>query len=226
MKKTLELITQFDGEVFDLCYKLLCENDQHCDIFQFVCENLLTKPEKPSIQIKKYFEESEIKEYEALYGDIVDGIIKSTIKKCDYGIVKPEDFYKTVWESYCTNFESLKEKAFAFYYTVIDKRIPYVYIGKPLSMDNEKYREIINNNAENLKKIKYIFNSSYRQRTEISSLILQCVNNIDDYESKVVVLAKALEINSIKTAGGKSVDVEEVLQEINRKIKELEQDET
>lgn len=224
MEKVLELITQFDGKIYDLCYELLHDNDRQSEVFQFVCEKLLKKPENPQIQIKRYFDESEIKEYETIYGDIINGIITSAIKKCDYGIIKPEEFYKNVWESYCINFESLKERAFAFYYTLIDMKIPYTYIGKPLSMSNEKYREIIKNNEDSIEKVKYIFKVSYPQKTEIASLILKCIDDIDDYESKVVVLAKTLDAYCMEKSSIKGVSMEKMLQKINRKIKELEKD--
>lgn len=225
MKEVLKLIKQYDGEIYNLCYKILKENKQHIEVFQYVCENLLEKPENPQIKIEEYFTKEEIAEYESMYGDIVNGLIRSTIKRCDYGIIKPEDFYKNLWEGYVANMLSLKELAFAFYYTIIDKKIPYIYIGKPLSMESTKFKEVIKANRDHLKKIEYIFNSSYRQKTEIASLILQCIDNVDDYESKVVVLSRALDRNAIKRNMGESISIDSMIQAIDRKIEELEQSE-
>jgi hypothetical protein len=225
MEDVLKLIKQYDGEIYNLCYKILKENKQHIEVFQYVCENLLAKPENPQIKIEEYFTKEELEEYESMYGDIVNGLIRSTIKRCDYGIIRPEDFYKNLWEGYAVNMLSLKELAFAFYYTIIDKKIPYIHIGKPLSMEQDKFKEVIKENRNHLKKIEYIFNSSYQQKTEIASLILQCIDNIDDYESKVVVLVKALDMNATKRNIGGSISLEGVIKEIERKIEELEQSE-
>ncbi len=225
MEDILKLIKQYDGEIYNLCYKILKENEQHIEVFQYVCENLLEKSENPQIKIEEYFTKEEIDEYESMYGDIVNGLIRSTIKRCDYGIIRPEDFYKNLWEGYAVNMLSLKELAFAFYYTIIDKKIPYIYIGKPLSMEQAKFKEIIKENRDHLKKIEYIFNSSYQQKTEIASLILQCIGNVDDYESKVVVLARALDMNATKRKMGGSISIESMIQAIDRKIEELEQSE-
>lgn len=225
MEEVLKLIKQYDGEIYNLCYKILKENKQHIEVFQYVCENLLEKPENPQIKIEEYFTKEELDEYESMYGDIVNGLIKSTIKRCDYGIIKPEDFYKNLWEGYTVNMLSLKELAFAFYYTIIDKKIPYIFIGKPLSMEQAKFREVIKENRDHLKKIEYIFNSSYQQKTEIASLILQCIDSVDDYESKVVVLARALDMNATKRKMGGSISIESMIQAIDRKIEELEQSE-
>lgn len=225
MEDVLKLIKQYDGEIYDLCYKILKENEQHIEVFQYVCENLLEKPENPQIKIDRYFTKEELDEYESMYGDIVNALIGSTIKKCDYGIVKPEDFYKNLWEGYSANLSSLKELAFAFYYTIIDKKIPYIFIGKPLSMEQTKYKEVIKRNQDYLKKIEYIFNLPYKQKTETASLILQCIDNVDDYEGKVIVLARALDTNITKRIARGSTNIESMIQAIDRKIKELEQDE-
>ena len=225
MEEILKLIKQYDGEIYNLCYKLLKENEHHMQVFQYVCKNLLEKPDNPSIKIEEYYTKEEIDKYEAMYGDIVNGIINSTIKRCDHGVVSPKDFYKKLWESYSTNMPSLKELAFAFYYTVIDKKIPYIYIGIPLSMEQDKFKEIVKKNQDYLRKIEYIFNSSYNQKTEIASLILQCINGIEDYETKVVVLARALDMNVIKRKMGNSISIDRMIQAIDSKIKELEEEE-
>ncbi len=217
-----ELIENFDGEIYDLCYKLTVENEHIEEVFQYVCENLLKMPEEKSIVIEKQFTEEEIEWYKSIYGDNVNGILKSTIKKCDYGIISEADFYSSLWESFCANFTSEKEKAFAFYYTLVDSKIPYQYVGKPLSMDNEKFKRILDENNESVEKIKYIFKSNYIQRTEQASLILNCLEKIDDFEARTVLLARAFGLQDEKR---KSVDIDDLIKKIDRKIAELEQEE-
>lgn len=224
MKKVLELINNYDGEIYDLCYKFLSEGERHEVVFQYVCENLLQKPDIPKIKIEQCFTKEEIAEYKSLYGDMVDGIIKSTIKQCNYGIIKSTDFYKALWERYSDNMSTLKELSFAFYYTIIDRRIPYIYIGKPLSMDQTRFEELIKKSQEHLKKVQYILDSSYRQKTEAASLILRCIDDIDDYAVKVVVLAKTLDMNNTKKKKS-DIDIEDIIQAIDRRIEELESSE-
>ncbi len=216
MEEILKLIKQYDGEVYDLCYKLLKESEKQVEVFQYVCENLLEKPEIPTIKIEEYFNKDEIEEYKSMYGDMVDGIIESTIKRCDYGTIKPEDFYKYLWKSYSANLTSLKELAFAFYYTVIDRKIPYIYVGKPLSMETDKYKEILKNSEDYIKKIDYIFSLSYKQKTETASLILQCINDIGDYETKVVMLARVLDLNYLKRKTGGNIDIGRMIRTIEK----------
>ena len=218
-----ELLKTFNGEIYDLCYKLIEENGNILEVFQYTCENLLTVPEKREIVIEKYFSSSEINEYESVFGDSVNGILNSTIKKCDYGLIQPEGFYSALWQGYCTNFESIKERAFAFYYTLIDSKIPYLYLGKPLNMDNDGFKVLLEKNKQSIKKIEYISKAGLKQKTEKVSLVLHCLDEIEEFESKVVVLACALDILSTKTTP-RNFDIDHLIQQIDRRIEELEQE--
>lgn len=222
IKKTLE---SFDGELYDLCFELIEGRSNTADIFEYACKNLLTMPETKEIRIKKYFSAEEITEYKTLYGDSVDGIINSTIKRCDYGLAKPDEFYQILWKSFSSIFFSSKELAFAFYYTLIDMRIPYQYLGKPVSMENERFGELTNANRDSLKKLEYIRMSGYKQRTETASLLLHCLDSIADFDSKVVVLAHALSILATKSNTQKT-DIDELIRQIDKKIAELEKEES
>lgn len=222
MKEIKKLIEHFDGEVYDLCYKLLSENEEHAEIFQFVCENLLKTPDYPSIKINKYWEKEEIDKYVSIYGDMVDSTIKNVIQKCAYGMIEVEEFYEKLWESYSSSATTLKEKAFVFYYTILDRRIPYIYIGEPLSMAQEKYEAILNKNKGYLKKIENIFDASFNQKTEVASLVLQCINRIEDYEGKVVALARAMEMNAKKTKNKSDIERAELVRVIDQRIEEFE----
>lgn len=222
MKGIKNIINNFEGEVYDLCYKLLKDDERHNIIFEYVCLNLLELPKNPTLQIEKYFTDEEINEYRLLYGDLINGLIRSTIKRCDYGTLRPEEFYTNLWESYCVNLSTLKERAFAFYYTLVDKRIPYIYIGKPMSMEQSRYQKLIEENKETLNRVAYIFKSAYSQKTEVASLILQCLDGIDDFEVKVIALIRAMELHS-NNRKINNVNVGELLKEIDKKIRELEQ---
>lgn len=221
IKKILE---SFDGELYDLCFELIEGSSNTADVFEYVCKNLLTMPQTKEIQIKRYFTSEEITEYKILYGDSVDGIINSTIKRCDYGLAKPDEFYRLLWKSFSSIFHSTKELAFAFYYTLIDMRIPYQYLGKPISMENDRFRELTDANKEHLKKLEYIRMSGYKQRTESASLLLHCLDSIDDFDSKVVVLAHALNILATKP-NSKEPNIDELIRQIDQKIAELEREE-
>ncbi len=230
MEEVKYLIDNFDGKTYDLCYELLKTCEKHAEVFEYVCKYYNNREQKKTIQLEHYFKDEEIEEYETIYGDTVNGLLNSNIKKCNFGIVAPDSFYSTLWASICLVFSNLKEKAFAFYYILIDTTIPYQYLGKPLSMSNERYKELIEKNSCFIDKVKYIRDSHYSQRTERASLLLNCLDEISDYESKTVVLSQAIQMLSIKRADIEQPDIgrlsrtdfEKIIKEIDKKIAELE----
>ena len=91
-------------------------------------------------------------------------------------------------------------------------------------MENDRFRELTDANKEHLKKLEYIRMSGYKQRTESASLLLHCLDSIDDFDSKVVVLAHALNILATKP-NSKEPNIDELIRQIDQKIAELEREE-
>lgn len=218
------LLDSFKGETYNLCYKLLIDADDRSVIFEFVCKNYTSRPKNGTIQIEEFFSKEEIEQYESLHGDTVNGLLSSTIKKCNLGIISPDAFYRSLWNSFELNFTDNKELAFAFYYTIIDSNIPYMYLGKPVSMSNERFHEIVEANSSSIKKVDYIIRSGYSQRTEKASLLLNCLDEIEDFDSKAVVLAQAIALFSRNQLGLK-IGVDGLLRQIDSRIEELEAEE-
>lgn len=223
MDEIKRLLDNFTGEIYNLCYEILITSENQVAAFEYVCKNLFEYPKNGTIQVKEYFSEEELEEYESIYGDTIKGLLNANIKKCDFGIVVAEDFYKSLWEIYCTVFPTEKGRAFAFYYTIRSKSIPYQYIGKPLSMSNEQFRTLTEQNKTSIDKIKYIKASRYGQRTERASLLLNCLNEIEDFDSKVVVLAHALSIleQNHRSFLADKKDIDTLIKQLDKKIEEL-----
>lgn len=222
MDKICELLENFQGEIYDFCYEVLKTAQDQKEAFTYVCKNFSKPPKHGTIAVSSYFSEDEIETYEALCGSTVNGLIKMSMKKCDLDIIRPELFYSDLWDSFCKNFSSDKELAFAFYYTVIDSAIPYQYLGKALSMSDEQFRKLSEENKPLIEKILYINKSHHTQRTEEASLLLNCLDEIEDREVKIVVLAHAI---TILGSGGLPVgrrEIGSILRGLDEKIKELE----
>lgn len=221
MERIKELINNFDGKIYDLCYELLNEREIAA-VFEYVCKNFSKRLKEKNTIIDSHFTDTEIEEFESVYGDVVNGLLNTTIKKCNFGIIDPNDFYNSLWASYCTNFTSQKELAFAFYYTLIDQTIPYQYLGKPISMSNDRFKEIIEKNEESIEKVKYILKSQYSQRTEDASLLLNCLDAIDDFESKTVVLAQAIML--FNRSRSRAMDLDDLIKKIDERIEREERE--
>lgn len=216
------LIENFKGEIYDLCFEILKNASNQEVLFEYTCKNLLKKPQNGTIDIQKYFTQEEIDTYESLYGSTVNGLIKTSINKCNLGIISEDLFYSDLWKMYCNNFSTDKELAFAFYYTVIDQAIPYQYLGKSISMSNERFRQLMEENQLFMEKIRYIKRNRSSQRTEVASLVLNCLDEIENRDVKVVVLSYAISIlGSMQLPmGGENID--RLIQRIDQRIKEIE----
>lgn len=224
MEEIRKLLNNFSGEIYDLCFEILKSFGDDSKVFEYVCKNFTHPPENKTSVITKYFSKSEIDEFESIYGDTINALLNSTIKKCNLSLIPEEDFYSSLWRALSANFPGEKEKAFAFYYTLIDATIPYQFLGKPISMSNERFEEVIQKNEANIEKIKYIVKCGYTQRTERASLLLNCLDQIEDFESKTVVLAQAILLFN-RPSSASRLDMDTLMKQIEKRIEELEEQE-
>ena len=195
MKQDLyELIKHFDGKVYDLCYKIINESDDLEKDFQYLCENLLELPQEKEVTIKTYISEEEYELIRKIYDGRIEGILSEIINKVNYGILKQDQFYSELYQKLTQNFTNQKELAVAFERVVADTRIPFIYLGKPLSMKQKDYAEGIKRNEENIKKIIYILKTNYSQKTEEASMALNLLESIEDYTDRVIVMAQIIDL--------------------------------
>lgn len=195
-----------DGSAFNICYHLYeiilsADADQRPHLFE-VAINLfedIDSDETIEIPISPY--DSQKKELKENYGDIVNSFIEFFVNQKDPAV----SFYKKLWDAIQndTFFPSDASKVFAFYYVVIDARVPYFELGQGYRMSNEEYRQSRQKNAAQLKKIRYILNTDFSQKTEQASLLLQelgismpvdeeSVELVEDYERKLMIMVEII----------------------------------
>lgn len=225
MKIIKNLIENFRGEICDLCFEILKNAENKEEVFEYTCKHLLQKPKKGKIDIQKYFTKEEKDSYDLVYGSTINALINMSIKKCNLDIISGNMFYVDLWQSYCKNFITDKEQAFAFYYTVINPTIPYQYLGKSISMSDERFKQISEENKSLIKQINYVKRCNLKQRTEDASLILNCLDTIKEREVKVVMLAHAITNLGSREKHMKEDTIESLIQKLDEKIKELEEEE-
>ena len=61
-----------------------------------------------------------------------------------------------------------------------------------LKMENDDFSRIAKDNFEYLQKMIFILSAGYEQRTEIASLLLKVLDEVNDYNTKVVLFANLI----------------------------------
>ena len=108
---------------------------------------------------------------------------------------------------YDTFFPSEASKIFAFYYIIMDSRVPYFELKQGYEMSNESYRRLRLKHATTLKRVRYILNADFNQKTERASLLLDelgaempredtTVDAVLEYEKKLAILAEILNVKN------------------------------
>lgn len=208
MDKYIDILTTWNGELEDLCFELyqmlMKENEEdRLQYFQMICEKMGDIDSDESLEIESYFEEGEIEQLTEIYGKYIDEVINAVRKKIDSQKLPTSAFYKTLWNTvFNDNMLTLeKEKVFGLLWIIADNGIPYYEIGTPISMKNEDYKKIVDENKLSLERISYILSIPFEQRTEPASLILQELNEKDDI-TKAVLLSQAFAMNAKREMRG------------------------
>ena len=76
-------------------------------------------------------------------------------------LCKSKFFFVELYKKLIEGFSEKKELAVAFERVLSDSRIPFVYLGKPLTMNQKDYRECIEKNEGNINKLIYILKIDY-----------------------------------------------------------------
>lgn len=198
-----DLILHFDGEIYNLCYKVINESKQLKDDFQYLCEHLVKLPQEKTIVIDTYLSSDEYDFIRKIYDARIEGILSEVINKVNYGVLEQDEFYSELYRKLIDSFKNKKELAVAFERVLSDSRIPFVYLGKPLTMSQKDYKNYIEKNESNIKKLIYILKTDYSQKTEEASILLNFLESIENYDDRVVVLAQMIDI--LKRGGMASV---------------------
>jgi hypothetical protein len=140
--------------------------------------------------------EDELEVFQDSYGKYIDELLLAVLKKAYNLGLEKEDFYDLLWKTVInTNFfNSIKERAFALYYMVIDRRLPYYPLEKGMLMEGQIFRKILKQNEETINRIKFILYLQFSQKTEEASLILKELVKLTSIEDQVIVLAAMLDI--------------------------------
>ena len=207
MEKLRKFLTTADGSAFNLCahiYDIIGETESNLQPILFkeaaiLYENAESDESEDTPASPYELQEESLKEH---YGQIVNSFIDfHTDQQYD-----TDKFYQNMWETIQNDvfFPNKAAKVFAFYYIMIDRRIPYFELQQGYQMTNSAFRELRKKHYEVLQKIRYISAIKIRQKTERASLILNelgiaipqndsPVETINAYEKQLIIMVEALQ---------------------------------
>ena len=224
-----DFLSTANGTAFNICYNiyniiLKADEVQRPQLFELAI-NLyedIDSNETVDISISPY--ESQRKELKEEYGNIVNSFIEFFTNQKS----SAEIFYLNLWKSIQNEifFPSEASKIFAFYYVIIDKRVPYFELDFGYDMSNQTFKTLRKKYVSKLKKVRYILNADFDQKTQEASLLLQelgipmpenedNVETIDEYEKKLMVMVEI--INKSKTS---DFSLSTVLKELQSRLSE------
>lgn len=222
MDKYVKLLETWSGELEDLSYELYDmlmkeKEEERVQWFQFICENVGEIDSDESKKLERHFDDGEVDKLKELYGNYIDETINSVRKKVVSQKLSARDFYYFLWNTVFENslLTLKKEKVFGLLWIIADNGIPYYELGMPLSMENDEYRRIIEENKDASERISYILSIPLEQRTETSSLILKELSGKDEV-TQAVLLAQAFAISSKREFNGFTKMIQE-LQEARKR---------
>lgn len=200
-EEMVKLLEKAKGEKADIAaavYGLIQKTEAPLEAFRFFLENADDVDSLEEEEIESYFTASQLQKLEAGCGQMVEGIFDKLLSKN----MDPEDFYSELWKKTIRDsyiFENDNEKIYALYRIWIDGRIPYFKIGSGLKMSDEKFSAIIKEKKNEIKKAIFILNSSFSQRTERCSLLVDILDACAEEEEKAVILAQMLSLTERKS---------------------------
>ena len=184
-----------DGTLFDVChnyYNLFLKDMSELSITAqklsiLLCWDRQTdKTQKLSVLHSQETYLDKINAIKDTTNTILGNLIKANLEV--------SEFYLNLWKAISANafFATDLDTVCAIIYLCNSSRIPYYKLDSGLKMENDEFAKIAKHNFEHLQKMIFILSAGYEQRTEIASLLLKVLDEVNDYNTKVVLFANLI----------------------------------
>lgn len=198
-KEIADIIKTYAGEDIDLCFyifQLLKEKENPVINLMEFFEKIGMQKSDGSFILEKVIEDEELSKMDSLYSKYINMFLKALIEKAHLENWDKTKFYEHLWNSLNTDLilENDRIRSFAILRYAQNDLMPYIEIGKPISMSDEEFSKILKENMRVINKIKHIVALNYSQKTEVASLILNEVMSVKTENERAVILAVALDV--------------------------------
>lgn len=131
------------------------------------------------IKLDHTITEDELRRLQKMYGNVVDSFLELILE----GKPEVDEFYQQLGEVFANPvLRDDKVQAFALYWLLWDKRLPYFVLEDGLRMSKEDWVNLGKQLARETAKIRFILASELQFRSETADLILKVVDEHDGLE--------------------------------------------
>lgn len=184
-----------DANLCAVAYQIIkgSKTEDRASILEEFVTGFRATPTDGSMKLPTVITKMEECELMERYGSYVDQKIEELIEDN----LEEHEFYDKLAE-FIVSDDMLRDGAagaIAIFDCVIDKRFPYhrVDVSKALTMDQERYLEIIKIIGDNeLDQIDSTLNYDFEQKTERASVVLSLIEARENYEERVVMMSRVL----------------------------------
>lgn len=221
-KDIMDIIKTYAGEDIDLCFyilQVLKEKDNSAAGLMDFFENIGLQKSNSSFILPKVIGNEELAKMDSLYSKYINMFLKTLMEKAHLENWNKTKFYEYLWNSLNTDLilEDDRVRSFAMLRYAQSDLMPYIEVGKPLSMNDEEFSKILTENRSVVNKIKHIVALNYSQKTEVASLILNEVMSVKTEKERAVILAIALDIVTQSKLNGMTSMLNKIGIEIEQK---------
>ena len=192
-------ITKYSGNLLGICYDAFmlinqAESNEKLALFIYFCKNFKKAESDKTLKVEEVIAEEEKDDLAKKYGELIDSLLETSLNEAVENSWGENTFYDYIWKNIINNsiFSEEVQKSFALYYLIIDRRIPFFEISSGLSMENDRYKAIINEKEDLIEKIQFILAHDFKQKTMEASNLIDVLLGEDCYEDKVVILSVVL----------------------------------
>lgn len=195
-----DILDRSNGKTIEtaaMVYQVIMKEEDRSTAFQCFLENTINTDEaeyeevSEGTEIRGFFNKEQVEILTRKCEHLTEGILDKIISKN----LEPEDFYSELWKKGIEEnaiLETEEEKIYVLYRIWIDGRIPYFKLEEGIRMDGARFAEIVKAKEDDLKKMIFIYNSYFSQRTERSSQFIKILDSCRTEEEKAVIMAQIL----------------------------------
>lgn len=190
------------GETIDKCatiYELLREADasDRPRLLQKAATYMDgTIESSKELVVPVYVNRSEQKKLDNKYSNVIDEMFEVLLEENKDEL----EFYSDFWDLTLNPiFRSDEARYFAFYWVMIDRRIPYFQITPGFRMSEESWQATGKRIRTTQNRIRFLLARTHAQRSEEASLVLREIDSCEAPEDRIRALAYV--ISSLRTEG-------------------------